>query len=45
MKKLQSYSEYLAPEFEELSIVVERGFDGSSQLPEYEEDDDIIELG
>lgn len=35
---------YVVPEFEVLSIVVERGFDGSSQLPEYEEDDDIIEL-
>ena len=38
--------EYLVPDIEVLQIVVEKGFTGSSgQLPEYEEDDDVIVLG
>jgi hypothetical protein len=37
---------YLAPEIEMLDIDVEHGFSGSvGQLPEYEEDDDVIILG
>lgn len=38
--------DYLAPEIEMLDIDVEQGFSGSvGQLPEYEEDDDVIILG
>lgn len=38
--------DYLAPEIEMLDIEVEQGFSGSGgQLPEYEEDDDVIILG
>ena len=38
--------DYLAPEFDVLEIEVEQGFGGSGgQLPEYEEDDDVIILG
>ena len=43
--------EYLAPEVEVLETVVELGFVGSgggssdSQLPEYDEDDDVITIG
>lgn len=37
---------YIRPEIEILTIVVEQGFVGSTgQLPEYEEDDDVIVLG
>ena len=37
---------YIAPEIDVLYIVVEQGFVGSTgQLPEYEEDDDVIILG
>ena len=38
---------YLAPEIEVLSIYAEMGFSASSpqQLPNYEEDDDIIIIG
>lgn len=44
MKILHSELEYIAPDIEQLTIVVEHGFGISNQLPEYEEDDDIIEL-
>lgn len=38
--------DYLTPEIEMLDIDVEQGFSGSGgQLPEYEEDDDVIILG
>lgn len=38
--------DYLAPEIEMLDIDVEQGFsDSGGQLPEYEEDDDVIILG
>lgn len=38
--------DYLAPEIEMLYIGVEQGFSGSvGQLPDYEEDDDVIILG
>lgn len=46
MKK-QGVSYYLAPEIEMNEVFVEQGFttsDGST-TPEYEEDDDIIEIG
>lgn len=37
---------YLAPEVDVLEIAVEEGFIGSTgQLPEYEEDEDVIEIG
>ena len=38
---------YLTPEIEVLPIYAERGFSASSpqQLPNYEEDDDIIIIG
>ena len=42
---------YLTPEVEVLETVVELGFVGSggessdSQLPEYDEDDDVITIG
>ena len=40
------YFAYLAPDAEVVAIAVERGFNGSgSQLPDYDEDDDIIILG
>ena len=35
---------YLAPDAEVVTVAVERGFNGS-QLPDYDEDDDIIILG
>ena len=43
--KQQKY--YLAPEVEVLETVVELGFIGSGnqQLPEYDEDDDVITIG
>ena len=41
---------YLAPEVEVMETVVELGFSGSvgsvdQQLPEYDEDDDVITIG
>ena len=42
--KHNKQEEYLAPEFEVVAVEVEQGFI-SSQLPEYEEDDDHITLG
>lgn len=40
------YFAYLAPDAEVVTVAVERGFNGSgSQLPDYDEDDDIIILG
>lgn len=37
---------YLAPEIDFLTIAVEEGFSTSEgQLPEYEEDDDVIIIG
>ena len=47
MKKvIQPINIYLAPEIDILTIAVEEGFSGSSgQLPEYEEDDDVIIIG
>ena len=40
------HRDYLTPEFDVLEIEVEQGFGSSGgQLPEYEEDDDVIILG
>ncbi len=37
---------YLAPEVEIIEVAVEYGFEGSrGQLPDYEEDDDVIIIG
>ena len=37
---------YLTPEVDVLEIAVEEGFFGSvGQLPEYDDDDEVIEIG
>lgn len=43
---MQKNELYLAPEVDVLKVAVEQGFIGSvDQLPEYDEDDDVIEIG
>ena len=45
-KVIQPLNIYLAPKMDILTFAVEEGFSGSGgQLPEYEEDDDVIIIG
>lgn len=44
--KYNTLLEYLAPDVEVVEAIVEQGFEGSGgQLPDYEEDDDVIIIG
>lgn len=46
MSYIQEQHPYLAPEVEVIEAIVEQGFEGSGgQLPDYEEDDDVIIIG